>query len=408
MIDIDVIKKYWIQPALFGVVAFLPFSIAISELCILVLVIGVLTHVALTRSFPEFMSSLLYAVIVYILISLISALLCEINPKSVHEVSHLLLYVFLFACIYIGKREMFTKWHLYLFLAALAFGSINGIVQFFNEVGILGRQAYHDRFPLRITGTFSNSLTFTGFYGMSLFFVLPFLQARGTRFRILVAGLLLLLATALVLAFARGALLAGVLTSFLFVLMNRKYVIHFVLILLLIVVVVFLFMPDYVSRFEVAFTEHLTVSGEQSRMVIWTAAWDFFTENPFFGIGTGSFRTAYEIWKPSPEYEAVAHAHNQYLEALSTTGLLGFLAFIAILFIIFRKLLRSIRQSGSANAHPVIKGAFYALVFLCLSSFFENHFSDEEVFNLFSMLIGLGLAYTNRSAQKEYPSQTGF
>jgi len=402
VIDTNYIKRYWIQPSLFGVVIFLPFSIAISELFILILTIGVLAHVALTSSFPEFKSSLLYTIVIYIIISLISALLCEINPKSVSEVGHLLLYVFLFACIYMGKRGMFTKWHLYLFLAALAFGSINGIVQYFNEVGILGRQAHHDRFPLRITGTFSNSLTYSGFYGMSLFFILPFLQTKRNRFRIVIAGVLLLLVTALVLAYARGALLAGVITSFIYVLRHKKYVVHFGLILLVVIVVVLLFMPDFVSRFEIAFRDHLTVTAEQSRMVMWMAAWDFFVEHPILGIGPGAFHAAYEIWKPSPEFEAVSHAHNQYLEALSTTGMLGFLSFMSILFVIFRMLLRSLRLSGEAESHPMVRGAFYGLLFLCLSSFFENHFADEEIFNLFSMLIGLGLACSDKTVPKEY------
>jgi O-antigen ligase len=128
-------------------------------------------------------------------------------------------------------------------------------------------------------------------------------------------------------------------------------------------------------------------------MVMWAAAWDFFAERPLLGIGPGAFHNAYEIWKPSPEFEAVAHAHNQYLEVLSTTGILGLGSFMAILVIIFRRLLQSFREAGESSAHPAVRGAFYSLIFLCLSSLFENHFADEEVFNLFSMLTGLGLAH---------------
>ncbi len=404
MVDADSIKEYWIQPSLYAVVIFLPFSIALSETFIGILMVGVIAHAAVTRSFREFKSSVLYAVAVYILISLVSALLCEINPKSVSEVTHLLLYAFMFACIYMGRHGMFTKWHFALFLIALAFGAINGIVQHFNEVGILGRQAHHDRFPLRITGTFSNSLTFSGFYGMSLFFVLPFLQAGGRRFRIAVSIVLFLLLTALVLAYARGALLASGLTALLFVLRRRKYILHLAIVVIAVIVLVSLLMPDFVSRFKAAFTEHLTVQAEQSRMVMWMAAWDFFLEKPILGIGPGAFHAAFEIWKPSPEFEAVAHAHNQYLEALSTTGLLGFVSFILILILIFRRLLESIRQEGEANAHPVLRGALYGLVFLCLSSFFENHFADEEIFNLFSMLTGLGLAYAEQGGRADHLS----
>jgi O-antigen ligase len=399
MVSADNISKYWIGPALYGVVLFLPFSIAFSEIFILILLLGVLAHVAVCGAFAEFRSSLLYAVVAYILISLVSALLCEINPKSINEVGHLLLYIFLFAGIYMGRRAMFTRGHLYLFMAAVAFGAINGIVQYFNDYGILGRQAMHKPgIPPRIKGTFSNSLTYSGFYGMALFFLLPFLSVRTKRFRSALLLVLFLLIVALVLTHARGGLVAAVLTSTLFVLRQRKYVIHLISILVLIVVAALLFLPELVSLVSHVFKETVTMSTFSLRLTFVRAAVDFFLQNPILGIGPGAFTAAFELWKSSPDLAPAAHAHNQYLEVLSTTGILGFTAFIAILVIIFRRLLSSIARTGERLSDPVVVGAFYSLIFLCISSILECHFSDEEIFNLSNLVVGIGLGTAMRLA----------
>ncbi|MFH1894036.1 MAG: O-antigen ligase family protein [Candidatus Zixiibacteriota bacterium] len=398
MINADNTVKFWISPALYGVVAFLPFSIAFSEICILITLLGVLAHIAITHSFGEFKSSLLYAVAAYILISLVSALLCKINPKSLNEVGHMLLYIFLFASIYLGRKGIFTKGHLYVLIAALAFGALNGIVQYFNDTGILGRHAPHNPgIPPRIRGTFSNSMTYSGFYGMALFFLMPLLKTRIRWLKMFVAAAVLLLLAAVVLSYARGALLATIVTSFVLVVRQRKYLLHFLVAVVVIAIVSYFLLPELVSRMQYAFSGDAGFSTYKLRLLYAEAAWDFFTANPFFGIGPGAFTAAYEIWKPSADFLPAAHAHNEYLEALSTRGILGLLAFLTILAVIFRKLGSSIRKLGENEAHPLVRGTFYGLLFLCIASLFECHFADEEIFNFFSLVVGLGLGLSGKA-----------
>ncbi len=402
----DNISKYWINPTLYVVVMFLPFSIAISEIFLLILLLGVLAHVAVSGAFAEFKSSLLYAVVAYILISLVSALFCDINPKSINEVGHLLLYIVLFAGIYMGRRAMFTRGHLYLFMGAVAFGAINGIVQFFNDYGIVGKLTVNKPgIPPRIRGTFSNNLTYTGFYGMALFFFLPFLSVKTKRFRAALSLVLLLLIAALLLTHARGGLAAAVVTGVLFVLRQRRYIVHLVAVIVVIIVVTLLFLPELVARVGYIFDNSMSMSTMSLRYIYAKAAIDFFLGNPLLGIGPGAFTAAFELWKTSPELGPAAHAHNQYLEVLATTGILGFTAFISILVIIFRRLLKAIAQTGERLADPLIVGALYSLVFICISSVFECHFSDEEIFNLINLLVGIGLGTAIRATVSHHPPE---
>jgi O-antigen ligase len=310
----------------------------------------------------------------------------------------MLLYVFLFASIYMARKGLFTEKHLYLLIAAVAFGALNGIVQYFNDVGILGRPApHHPGVPPRIRGTFSNSMTYSGFYGMALFFLLPFLKVRARWMKLFVGGTLLLLLVALVLSYARGALLAMIVTAFLYVVRQRKYVLHFMIAVLVMAIAGYFLLPELVARIQYAFSDNAGFSTYKIRLLYAEAAWDFFKSNPILGIGPGAFTAAYELWKPSADYLPAAHAHNAYLEALSTRGILGLLAFLSILAIIFHSLGKSIRKFGENMAHPYVRGAFYGLIFLCIASLFECHFADEEIFNLFSLVVGLGLGYVGKS-----------
>lgn len=398
MISADNISKFWLSPALYGVVLFLPFSIAISETFIIILLLGVLAHASINHAFAEFKSALLYAVISYILISFVSALLCKINPKSIDEVGHMLLYVFLFASIYMARKGIFTEKHFCVLIAALAFGALNGIVQYFNDTGILGRPApHHPGVPPRIRGTFSNSMTYSGFYGMALFFLLPFLKARERWLKASVGFALILLLIAVVFSYSRGALLAMIVTAFLYVVRQRRYVVHFLVAVVVMAVAGYLLLPELVARIQYAFSDNAGFSTYKLRLLYAEAAWDFFKSKPILGIGPGAFTAAYELWKPSADYLPAAHAHNAYLEALSTRGILGLIAFLSILGIIFRNLGRSIHRFGENLAHPYVRGAFYGLIFLCIASLFECHFADEEIFNFFSLVVGLGLGYVGKS-----------
>jgi O-antigen ligase len=89
---------------------------------------------------------------------------------------------------------------------------------------------------------------------------------------------------------------------------------------------------------------------------------------------------------------------------LATRGILGFISFLTILLIVFRRLITHLRRTGELKAHPIVRGAFYAFLFICFSSLFENHFADEEIFNFCSLVIGLGLAYAEGDADQSVDS----
>jgi len=87
------------------------------------------------------------------------------------------------------------------------------------------------------------------------------------------------------------------------------------------------------------------------RAVFWKGAIHAFLAAPVLGQGFGTFQIflphfrSANYWMLQSE-DIVPHAHNEYLEILSETGVAGFIAFIAIVVLYFREAIRIYRVSN--------------------------------------------------------------
>jgi O-antigen ligase len=132
-------------------------------------------------------------------------------------------------------------------------------------------------------------------------------------------------------SFSRGAMIGLVTIPFFFMRGRRVLVLAPVLL-----AVALLATPGLVrERFET-----LTQSGSEvaTRVDFWTTAVSIWEDHPIFGAGLGQFPTAYAASRvpgrgflPDSFSEPPPHAHNIFLQFLSTEGLIGFAAFIGIL-----------------------------------------------------------------------------
>jgi O-antigen ligase len=117
--------------------------------------------------------------------------------------------------------------------------------------------------------------------------------------------------------------------------------------------------------------------GKAVRLVMWSAAWRMFCDNPVLGVGYGNFRVV------APRYvnQDVGHdflAHSEYLELLSEMGLPGLLALVGTFvasFVTLHRVRRSAKRCGSRfliNAALGIQTGLigYAISILFLSAGF--------------------------------------
>ena len=133
-----------------------------------------------------------------------------------------------------------------------------------------------------------------------------------------------------------------------------------------------------------------------TRMLIYKDAWRIFRSHPWAGTGAGTFVIVYPHYATHYNSLLVDHAHNDYLEFLSETGLFGALfglGFIAILFWRASANLRASRSSMAAQKSALTRllyaGGLVACVGLLLHGLVDFNLQIPSNAALFLILAGL-------------------
>ena len=134
-----------------------------------------------------------------------------------------------------------------------------------------------------------------------------------------------------------------------------------------------------------------------SRFVIWKPAWDLFLQQPWTGIGLGSYFLAIPPLLHIDDYSAGFYVHNDYLQIALETGMPGFLLLSAIMLSILFRFIKALNVANKTDPQLVI---FIALFFSLFSVAFHSIFS----FNLYILpvmfVVGLFLGYFNYLADQ--------
>jgi O-antigen ligase len=119
--------------------------------------------------------------------------------------------------------------------------------------------------------------------------------------------------------------------------------------------------------------------GVSARLKIWKRAGDIFVGHPIIGVGPSHFPSITDIPEalvPGKSTD-INHAHSNYLQILSTLGIVGFLSFLALLVV---SLMVALKQSkDGAWSGGVGLGAFAALISLMVAGLFEYNFGAGQV-----------------------------
>lgn len=123
-----------------------------------------------------------------------------------------------------------------------------------------------------------------------------------------------------------------------------------------------------------------------SRLAVWKHSLEMAADHFLFGVGGGSFDTVLPSyhWSPKP----IPHAHNQFLDILSTRGLLGLAAFLFLL----REAVRAARR-GTAHLiadderRPLFHATVAALAAIGIYFIFETPIVWPEAGSLLVILL---------------------
>jgi len=143
------------------------------------------------------------------------------------------------------------------------------------------------------------------------------------------------------------------------------------------------------------FGESGITTSSKIRLIVWQGALEIFKQNPIFGTGTETFAFAYYKVKPkkhnlTSEWDYLYNkAHNEYLNYLSTTGMLGFGSYMALIIYFLYYAIKTLLN----YKHPFEIGNYLlalALLSAYISILISNFFGFSVVIiNIFFFLIPL-------------------
>jgi O-antigen ligase len=158
-------------------------------------------------------------------------------------------------------------------------------------------------------------------------------------------------------------------------------------------VLMFFLFPEMVQRRLLAIVESNPTSSIARRLYFYKGAWNAFLASPLFGQGIGNFVAFLPKFR-SPEYwmahseDIVPHAHNEFLEILSETGLAGFLGFMTIVGLTIRSSIKRMKQAESAD-RIMVAGLLCAFAAILVDNFASMNLRTVPVALMFWMILAL-------------------
>ena len=143
-----------------------------------------------------------------------------------------------------------------------------------------------------------------------------------------------------------------------------------------------------------------------NRPILWRNSLGIFRDHPLLGTGMGSFVTAYPPYQTDAQDLVTEHAHNDYVEALTETGLLGGVLILAALVLFFRIAFGNLAAQLRHEAGWMQLGAAVACCGLLVHSFvdFNLHIPANAAWFAFCAgLASLSGVRIQRSAAREGP-----
>ncbi len=276
------------------------------------------------------------------------------------------------------NRDRVIKIFLWALLIGVALATIAGLFAFYTGFNPL---KFRTMQSARNAGMFGMLLTYAHSLAL-LCTLLTYMALYPKKFERWISRwpiiiVLLLSITGLIATYARGAMLAF-LASLIFI--NKKMALIILPLIMGAIVITSLINPKFVSF-------HIFRSSDQARVGCWRGALAAFEERPVLGYGYKNYeKHSSEIKKrynfpPEQRPNFKAHAHNNFLEILATTGTLGFLSFMS--WIIFWGIDLWRRKDTVAQM------VFPFIICFVVGGFTQVTFNDSENAYLFLLVFAL-------------------
>jgi O-antigen ligase len=133
------------------------------------------------------------------------------------------------------------------------------------------------------------------------------------------------------------------------------------------------------------------VISSDARLSVWGATLEIAKDFPAAGSGLGTFYRVFPAYK-SPQYARLffTHAHNEYLELLSETGISGFLIVFLSFILYFKVIILRFFKHRSRAATAFTASSAAAVSGALMHAFFDFPFRIPANGLLFSLILAIG------------------
>jgi O-antigen ligase len=190
---------------------------------------------------------------------------------------------------------------------------------------------------------------------------------------------------------------------------NKKWLIALLIVFLVITTIYSTENPLNKSRLTVAeralsTLEMSTDTSINARFLMWKVAIEMFKDNPFFGLGIGTFKYHYldyqaEYLLSNPNYiknaGKAAEAHNEYLQMAAEIGIIGLGIFLTIFVLLYKEFWLFFKQEEDLQKKIIAWGMLLGITCFLLHSLFTFPLHVPALASMFFVFLGLSVTYIN-------------
>jgi O-antigen ligase len=205
--------------------------------------------------------------------------------------------------------------------------------------------------------------------------------------------LVLLMTAALFMTFSRGGIIAFVVSSLFFAWITRrrrtlrsKTALLTILAAVIFAAVVLAAWDQLEERFSALEEDHI------SRLNVWQDSLGIVRDYPVLGTGLGTFENAYMRYQTTMPRFLFDHAHNDYVELVTDTGVLGLLLGVGMALVFFRSAFRRWRRKHGMFGKCIGAGGLASFVAIATHSFTDFNLHIPANALLFAVISALTYA----------------
>jgi O-antigen ligase len=388
---------------IFGFAIFAPISIAFSQICIGITLLGWLIKMIQDKSFIWKRTPLDIPILIYVSFQIIAVLTSQ-DMKLAWSgwINTDWFILFYYAVVNLIDEESDYKRIFTIMALSGTVSAVYGIIQHFVGVDFIrgDRNVWPYGSYFRATGFFSLPLTYGGVQ-LGLFFLLApfyFLKEKLLNKKLL-STILILLFLSIIASYARSAWMGfgGALILLLFFL-KKKYIFTIIGTAVAGFIAIYFIHPDLLFKYGLFSMFDISENAPYNNLVrikLWHSTWNMIKDNWLNGIGYSHYAEILETYKVPFDYRGLTDPHNDYLKVAALSGIFGGIAFIVlwvrdlrIKYISFRKP-RFLEDLTLWKAGGI--GSFFAVFALLVAAFTQEYYHDAETAELWWFIVALGM-----------------